>query len=193
MKRIAILASGSGTNAENLVRYFTGHPTIEVAIVICNRGQAGVYDRLRPLGIEVEYWGKEHWVDPTQLTRHQQQLQVDLVVLSGFLAVVREPLLTAYRDRIVNIHPSLLPRHGGPGMYGHHVHEAVLAAGDTTSGITIHLVNEQVDGGRILAQFTCPVMPDDTPDTLAARIHPLEYAHFPPVVEQYVKTLDARL
>ena len=188
MKRIAILASGSGTNAENLVRYFTGHPTIEVAIVICNRRQAGVYDRLRPLGIEVEYWGKEHWVDPSQLTRHLQQLQVDLVVLSGFLAVVREPLLTAYRDRIVNIHPSLLPRHGGPGMYGHHVHEAVLAAGDTTSGITIHL-----DGGRILAQFTCPVMPVDTPDTLAARIHPLEYAHFPPVVEQYVEALGARL
>ena len=145
------------------------------------------------MGIEVEYWGKEHWADPTQLTRHLQQLQVDLVVLSGFLAVVREPLLTAYRDRIVNIHPSLLPRHGGPGMYGHHVHEAVLAAGDTTSGITIHLVNEQVDGGRILAQFTCPVMPDDTPDTLAARIHPLEYAHFPPVVEQYVEALGARL
>ena len=189
MKRIAILASGSGTNAENLVRYFTGHPTIEVAVVICNRRQAGVYDRLRPLGIEVEYWGKEHWVDPTQLTRHLQQLQVDLVVLSGFLAVVREPLLTAYRDRIVNIHPSLLPRHGGPGMYGHHVHEAVLAAGDTTSGITIHLVNEQVDGGRILAQFTCPVMPDDTPDTLAARIHPLEYAHFPPVIEEYLSQL----
>ncbi|MBR1474979.1 MAG: phosphoribosylglycinamide formyltransferase [Muribaculaceae bacterium] len=189
MKRIAILASGSGTNAENLVRYFTGHPTIEVATVICNRRQAGVYDRLRPLGIEVEHWGKEHWLDPTRLTEHLRGLGIDLVVLSGFLAVIREPLLTAYRDRIVNIHPSLLPRHGGPGMYGHHVHEQVLADGDRHSGITIHLVNEQVDGGRILAQFTCPVMPDDTPDTLAARIHPLEYVHFPPVIEDYLSQL----
>ena len=186
MKRIAILASGSGTNAENLVRYFAGHPTIEVATVICNRREAGVYARLRALGIEVEHWGKEHWVDQTAVTAHLQQLGVDLVVLSGFLAVVREPLLTAYRDRIVNIPPSLLPRHGGPGMYGHHVHEQVLADGDTQSGITIHLVNEQGDGGRILAQFPCPVLPDDTADTLAARIHPLEYAHFPPVIEDYL-------
>ena len=186
MKRIAILASGSGTNAENLVRYFAGHPSIEVATVICNRRQAGVYERLHPLGIEVEYFGKEHWLDPTQVTQHLKDLHIDLVVLSGFLAVIREPMLTAFKDRIVNIHPSLLPRHGGPGMYGHHVHEEVLADGDTQSGITIHLVNEKVDGGRILAQFTCPVLPDDTPDTLAARIHPLEYAHFPPTVEQYL-------
>lgn len=189
MKRIAILASGSGTNAENLVRYFTGHPSIEVAVVICNRRQAGVYDRLRPLGIEVEYWGKEHWLDPTSVTAYLQEQGVDLVVLSGFLAVIREPMLTAYRDRIVNIHPSLLPRHGGPGMYGHHVHEEVLADGDEQSGITIHLVNEQVDGGHILAQFTCPVMPDDTPDTLAERIHPLEYAHFPPTIERYLGSI----
>ena len=186
MKRIAILASGSGTNAENLVRYFTGHPSIEVALVICNRRQAGVYDRLRPLGFEVEYWGKDHWLDPTQLTEYLQSLHIDLIVLSGFLAVIREPMLTAFTDRIVNIHPSLLPRHGGPGMYGHFVHESVLKAGDKQSGITIHLVNDKVDGGRILAQFTCPVMPDDTPDTLAARIHPLEYAHFPPVIEDYL-------
>ena len=186
MKRIAILASGSGTNAENLVRYFAGHPSIEVATVICNSRQAGVYERLRPLGIEVEYFGKEHWLDPTQVTQHLKDLHIDLVVLSGFLAVIREPMLTAFKDRIVNIHPSLLPRHGGPGMYGHHVHEEVLADGDTQSGITIHLVNEKVDGGRILAQFTCPVLPDDTPDTLAARIHPLEYAHFPPTIEQYL-------
>lgn len=189
MKRIAILASGSGTNAENLVRYFAGHPDIKVATVICNRRQAGVFNRLRPLGIDVEYFGKEHWLDPTQVTRHLKNLHVDLVVLSGFLAVIREPMLSEFRDRIVNIHPSLLPRHGGPGMYGHHVHEDVLADGDTLSGITIHLVNEKVDGGRILAQFTCPVLPDDTPDTLAARIHPLEYAHFPPTIEQYLRGL----
>ena len=182
-KRIAILASGSGTNAENLVRYFAHHPRIEVATVITNRQQAGVIDRLCPLGIQVEHFGRQHWADPTAVTHHLQQQGVDLIVLAGFLAIVREPMLTTYADRIVNIHPSLLPRHGGPGMYGHHVHEAVLSAGDTHSGITIHLVNSQVDGGRILAQFTCPVQPDDTPDTLAQRIHPLEYAHYPQVIE----------
>ena len=124
MTRIAILASGSGTNAENIVRYFTGHPTIQVATVITNRHAAGVIDRLRPLGIEVEYFGKEHWADNTAVTSHLQQLGVDLVVLSGFLAMVGEPMLTAYAGRIVNIHPSLLPRHGGKGMYGHYVHDA---------------------------------------------------------------------
>ena len=108
---------------------------------------------------------------------------------TGSTPLASLPIFTAYRDRIVNIHPSLLPRHGGPGMYGHHVHEEVLADGDEQSGITIHLVNEQVDGGHILAQFTCPVMPDDTPDTLAERIHPLEYAHFPPTIERYLGSI----
>lgn len=189
MKRIAILASGSGTNAENLVRYFNRHEQVEVATVICNRRQAGVYARLLPLGIMVEHFGKEHWLDPTRVTCHLQQLQVDLVVLSGFLAIIREPMLSAFRDRIVNIHPSLLPRHGGTGMYGERVHESVLAAGEGQSGITIHLVNDQVDGGRILAQFTCDVLPDDTTETLATRVHALEYQHFPHVVETYLSTL----
>ena len=178
MTRIAILASGSGTNAENIVRYFTGHPTIQVATVITNRRAAGVIDRLRPLGIEVEYFNKEHWADNTAVTSHLQQLGVDMVVLSGFLAMVGEPMLTAYAGRIVNIHPSLLPRHGGKGMYGHYVHESVLASGDKQSGITIHLVTDVPDGGPIVEQHTCPVMPDDTPDTLAARVHQLEYAYF---------------
>lgn len=189
MTRIAILASGSGTNAENIVRYFAGHPTIQVATVISNRRAAGVINRLRPLGIEVEYFGKEHWADNTAVTSHLQQLGVDLVVLSGFLAMVGEPMLTVYAGHIVNIHPSLLPRHGGKGMYGHYVHESVLASGDKQSGITIHLVTDVPDGGPIVEQHTCPVMPDDTPDTLAARVHQLEYAYFPQAIERLAKAL----
>ena len=156
MKRIAILASGSGTNAENLVRYFAGHPSIEVATVICNRRQAGVYERLHPLGIEVEYFGKEHWLDPTQVTQHFKDLHIDLVVLSGFLAVIREPMLTAYRDRIVNIHPSLLP-----AFKGAHAVEDAVAYGVKVYGITIHWVDATLDGGRIIAQEAFPYEGND--------------------------------
>ena len=188
-KRIAILASSSGTNAENLVSHFAHHPDIEVATVITNRRKAGVIDRLRPLGIEVQYFGKECWADMTTIVSYLQQLRVDLVVLAGFLLIVREPLLTAYAGRIINIHPSLLPRHGG--MFGANVHQAVLDAGDRQTGITIHLVNDQVDGGPILAQATCPVLPDDTADTLAARVHQLEYTHLPQLIEQYLASMSA--
>ncbi|MBR1804141.1 MAG: phosphoribosylglycinamide formyltransferase [Muribaculaceae bacterium] len=183
MKRIAIFASGSGTNAENIVRYFKNSTTVEVATVITNRRQATVIDRLRPLGIEVEYFPKDEWKCPENVTKRLQEAHIDLIVLAGFLAVVREPLLTAFAGRIINIHPSLLPKYGGDGMWGGNVHQAVIDAHEPESGITIHQVTAQVDGGPIVAQFTCPVMPDDTADTLEARIHQLEYRHFPEVIE----------
>ena len=116
---------------------------------------------------------------------------IDVIVLAGFLAIIGEPLLKAFPDRIVNIHPALLPKHGGKGMWGHHVHEAVLRDGDKESGITIHLVNDQVDGGAILEQHRCPVMPDDTPDTLAARVHQLEYQYFPSAVDHFLNTIQS--
>ena len=184
MKRIAIFASGSGTNAENIVRYFAKSATVEVAAVITNRRQATVIERLRPLGVEVEYYPKAEWQEPAQVTRRLTEAGVDLVVLAGFLAVVRDPLLSAFEGRIINIHPSLLPKYGGDGMWGGNVHEAVIEAGEKESGITIHQVTAQVDRGPIVAQFTCPVLPDDTPDTLEARIHQLEYRHYPQVIEQ---------
>ena len=184
MKRIAIFASGSGTNAENIVRYFQHSTTVQVAAVITNRRQATVIDRLRPLGIEVEYFPKDEWKCPENVTRRLQEAHVDLIVLAGFLAVVREPLLTAYAGRIINIHPSLLPKYGGDGMWGGNVHQAVIDAPEPESGITIHQVTAQVDSGPIVAQFTCPVLPTDTADTLEARVHQLEYRHFPQVIEQ---------
>ena len=184
MKRIAIFASGSGTNAENIVRHFSHHDAIEVAAVITNRRAAAVIERLRPLGIDVEYYPKQEWLCPASVTQRLTEAGIDLVVLAGFLAVVRDPLLTAFEGRIINIHPSLLPKYGGDGMWGGNVHEAVIAAGESESGITIHQVTKQVDAGPIVAQFTCPVLPGDTPDTLEARIHQLEYQHYPRVIEQ---------
>lgn len=184
LPRIAILASGNGTNAERLVRHFAQRGTVQVAAVMTNVATAPVIGRLKPLGIDVEVRGRDEWRQPDGILRNLAERKVDLVVLAGFLAMVREPLLSAYSGRIVNLHPSLLPRHGGKGMWGMHVHEAVLASGDKQSGITIHLVTAEVDGGAIVEQHSCPVMDTDTPQSLAARVHGLEYQYFPAAVER---------
>ena len=191
MKRIAIFLSGTGTNAERLIKHFAQSDTVEVATVISNTAKAPAIERLKPLGVEVEVWGRDTWRDQTELARYLTEKSIDVIVLAGFLAIIGEPLLKAFPDRIVNIHPALLPKHGGKGMWGHHVHEAVLRDGDKESGITIHLVNDQVDGGAILEQHRCPVMPDDTPDTLAARVHQLEYQYFPSAVDHFLKTTQS--
>lgn len=187
MKRIAIFASGSGTNAEAIARHLKGNKEIEIAMVLSNRAQAGVHQRMEQFGIPTRTLPKEVWSEATPIVEILQQEKVDLIVLAGFMRKIESPLTTAYAGRIINIHPSLLPRHGGPGMYGHHVHEAVLAAGDKESGITIHYVDEQIDGGEIIFQARCEVLPDDTPDTLANRIHVLEHRHFPEVVVGLLK------
>ena len=189
MKRIAIFLSGTGTNAERLIKHFAQSDTVEVATVISNTANAPAIERLKALGVEVEVWGRNTWKDQTELARYLTEKGIDVIVLAGFLAIIGEPLLKAFPGRIINIHPALLPKHGGKGMWGHHVHEAVLRDGDKESGITIHLVNEQVDGGAILEQHRCPVMPDDTPDTLAARVHQLEYQYFAPAVAHFLITL----
>lgn len=190
MKRIAILASGEGTNAEAIARHFAGSDDVEVAMMICNRRQAGVYARMERLGIPTRFFGKDEWSGEAAgeaVTAALAEAGVDLVVLAGFLAIIPQLMLDAYPRRIVNIHPSLLPKFGGRGMWGHHVHEAVLAAGEPQSGITIHYVTADVDGGEIIEQVKCPVMPDDTPDTLAERIHPLEHEAYPRVIESLLK------
>ena len=187
MKRIAIFASGSGTNAEAIARHFAGHDNIQVTCVLSNRANAGVHQRMEAFGIPTHTLPKEVWNEATPIVDMLQQENIDLIVLAGFMRKIETPLTTAFAGRIVNIHPSLLPKHGGPGMYGHHVHEAVLAAGDTESGITIHHVNEKIDGGEIIFQARCEVRPDDTPDTLANRIHVLEHRHFPQVIEDLLK------
>ena len=189
MKNIAIFASGSGTNAENIARYFANNESIKVALVLSNHAQSGVHARVNALGVPSFTFSKEEFAEATPILAKLAEFSVDFVVLAGFMSKIPDALLEAFPDKIVNIHPALLPKFGGKGMYGHHVHEAVLAAGETTSGITIHQVNAHYDEGKILFQAACPVLPDDTPDTLAQRVHQLEYAHYPRVVEQVLATL----
>lgn len=180
-RRIAILASGTGSNAENLAAYFQNSDVAEVALLIADR-EAPVIDRLKPYGVPAVIVPRAEW-------RENPQKAVDLVVLAGFLTVVPKEVLEAFPERIVNVHPSLLPKFGGKGMWGMNVHRAVIAAGEAESGITIHYVSEGVDTGAAIAQFRCPVTPSDTPDTLAAKIHALEQAHLPEIIQKLVESI----
>ena len=184
MKNLVIFASGSGSNAENIIRYFASKPDFCVKKIYCNVPGAYVLERARQLQVPACVFTREEFRNPDKLLRQLQDEGTDFIVLAGFLWLVPPCITAAYPNRIVNIHPALLPAYGGKGMYGHHVHEAVLAAGEQQSGITIHYVNDRYDSGDIIFQATCPVLPDDTPDTLAARVHELEYRHFPRVIEE---------
>ena len=184
MKNLAIFASGSGSNAENIIRYFAEKPGFRVKKVYCNVPDAYVLERAKKYNVPTQVFNRAEFRNPDIILRQLQEEGTDFIILAGFLWLVPPCITNAYPNRIVNIHPALLPAYGGKGMYGHHVHEAVLAAGEKESGITIHYVNEHYDSGDIIFQATCPVLPDDTPDTLAARVHELEYAHFPRVIEE---------
>lgn len=186
MIRLAIFVSGSGTNCENIIQHFIGHPQIEVALVLSNRSDAFALTRAQRLGIETVVTGKANFNDPARLMPLLESHKIDFIVLAGFLLMIPDFLVKAYEHRMINLHPALLPRFGGKGMYGHHVHEAVKAAGETETGMTVHWVSNVCDGGEIIAQFRTPLSPDDTPDDIAAKEHALEMAHFPSVVEEVV-------
>jgi phosphoribosylglycinamide formyltransferase-1 len=188
MVRIAILASGSGTNAEKLMERFNGHPSAEVALLGCDRAKAGVLQRAWDAHVPIYLLNGAPLKEGVVL-EELQDFHIDLLVLAGFMRLVPAELVRAYPDRIINIHPSLLPRYGGKGMYGDRVHEAVIAAGDRETGITVHLVNERYDEGRVLFQAKCPVLPHDDAAALAQRVHALEHAHYPAVVEAQVDLL----
>lgn len=189
MKRIAIFASGSGTNAENIMRYFQdGSHGVEVALVVCNNPDAGVISRSRGLGVPVVVMSRKEINDPSIMSGVLVKHSVDLIVLAGFLLMLPAFLTTSYRDRIVNIHPSLLPAYGGKGMYGRHVHEAVVAAGEKETGITIHLVNEIYDDGKIIFQAKVAVAPSDTPSDVEAKVRMLEHIHYPRVIAGMLDT-----
>lgn len=190
-RNIAIFASGNGTNAENIIKYFSGNKDIKVKIVMANKADAFVLERAHRLGIPTLYKNREQWADATHILTLLHEQQIDFIVLAGFLARIPDALLHAYPNRIVNIHPSLLPKFGGKGMYGNKVHEAVVTAGETESGITIHYLNEHYDEGQIIAQYRCPVLPNDTPQDVATRVHALEYEYYPKVIEQLLMTLPA--
>lgn len=182
MKKLAILASGTGTNAERITQYFAEKKTAEVKLIITNKEGAGVIERAERLNVPCHVVSSKEFKEGKAL-QVLKEYDVDFIILAGFLLMVPDDILHNYPNRIVNIHPSLLPKYGGKGMYGLRVHEAVLASGDTESGITIHHVNEHYDQGAIILQAKCPVLPDDTPDTLASRVHQLEYEHFPIAIE----------
>lgn len=187
MKNIAIFASGNGTNAENIARFFAHSSDVRIAVVLTNLPDVPVIERMNRLNIPVKYFPSDQWRKATPIVDFLAPLHIDLIVLAGFLAFIKLPIIDAYPMRIINIHPSLLPKFGGKGMWGDHVHEAVIAAGEKQSGITIHYVTADIDAGAAIAQFTCDVKPDDTPDSLAQRIHKLEYAHFPEVIAHILR------
>jgi len=181
MKKIAILASGSGSNAENIIRFFMNHPAIRVDSVWSNKKEAFVLERAENLSLEAHYFNKNEFSETDQMLTEFKKREIDLIVLAGFLLLL--PAKFVHEFKVVNIHPALLPSYGGKGMYGSHVHEAVIANKETESGITIHLVDEVYDHGKILFQAKCPIDALDTPGSLAAKIHLLEMEHFPRTIE----------
>lgn len=190
---IAIFASGSGTNAENIARIFNAGTRARVAIVLTNRRKAGVIDRMRPLDVETIYVPNSVWDEnPQEVVDLMREHSIDLIVLAGFMHFVSPVIINAFRGRILNIHPSMLPSYGGKGMYGHYVHEAVIAAGEKQSGVTVHYVTEEMDKGEILMQQPVEVTPEDTPQTLEAKIHPVEYSLYPRAIVKALNRIDAK-
>ena len=182
MKKIAILASGSGTNAEKIMEYFQNSSKGQVVLVASNKKDAFVLERAKKYQVPTYTFSKSE-LESGILSDQLQTLRVDLVVLAGFLLKIPDNLIQAFPNQIVNIHPALLPNYGGKGMYGAHVHQAVKDAGDAETGITIHLVNEHYDEGKIIFQAAVPVNPTDSPDDIANKVHQLEHKYFPNVIE----------
>jgi phosphoribosylglycinamide formyltransferase-1 len=187
MRKIAVFSSGNGTNAENLIRFFKSSPLARVELVVTNNPSAGVINRAKGLGVPAFVFQKGDLTQGEKITQWLLSNQIDLVVLAGFLLKIPHSLINAFEQKIINIHPSLLPKFGGKGMYGNHVHAAVLSSGEKESGITVHLVNEEYDKGEILARFSIPIPEGASVDELAKKIHLLEYEHFPKVVVEYLE------
>jgi phosphoribosylglycinamide formyltransferase-1 len=188
MKRIAIFASGSGTNAQKIIEYFSASKEIFVDSLWSNDENAYALIRAEKLGIETFTFDSDELYRSNEVLDRLYDHRIDMIVLAGFLWLVPRSLTELFT--VINIHPALLPKYGGKGMYGTNVHKAVLASGDKESGITIHRVNHEYDKGEIIFQAKCPVMPGDTPEALAARIHELEYQHYPRVIEEVLLKED---
>jgi phosphoribosylglycinamide formyltransferase 1 len=184
--RIAVFASGSGSNAQRIAEYFAGTGILEISAIYCNNPDAYVLERAKLLEIPSVLFNRDTFYKSDEILNDLKSRKVDWIILAGFLWLIPEPILNAFRQRIINIHPALLPAYGGKGMYGMKVHETIVAAGDKQSGITIHHVNSYYDEGDIIFQATCQVHAGDTPDMLAAKIHELEYEYFPVVIGKLV-------
>jgi phosphoribosylglycinamide formyltransferase-1 len=190
LKQIAIFASGSGTNAENIVRYFNKGNLARVAVILTNNKNAFVIDRAAQMNVACKVFNREMLYKTNEIPELLKSMNIDLIVLAGFLWLVPDNLLKVFPGKVVNIHPALLPKYGGKGMYGHVVHDAVLKSGDRESGITIHYINEKYDEGEIILQARCEVNPAWSADELAEKIHELEYFHYPRVIEKILLNTD---
>ncbi|HNX55123.1 MAG TPA: phosphoribosylglycinamide formyltransferase [Prolixibacteraceae bacterium] len=188
MKRIAIFASGSGTNAQRIIEYFSASKDIVVDSLWSNNESAYALIRAEKLGVETFTFDSDEFYRSNEVLDRLYDHRIDMIVLAGFLWLVPRSLTELFT--VINIHPALLPKYGGKGMYGENVHKAVLAAKEKESGITIHHVNQNYDQGDIILQVTCPVLPGDTPETLSARVHELEYLHYPKVIEEMLMKDD---
>ena len=187
--RIALFASGSGTNVENIANYFNGKTTAKPVCVLCNKPDAFVLERAKRLNLDSLTFNRADFNDGEKIMEYLRKNEIDLIVLAGFLWLVPEYLIKEYPNRIVNIHPALLPKFGGKGMYGMHVHEAVKKSGETETGITIHLIDGNYDKGNTVFQAKVQVSPSDSPDDIANKVHKLEYEYYPKVIEEIAEKI----
>lgn len=184
---IAIFVSGSGSNCENIIQYFQNNKQANIALVVSNRSDAYALVRAQRLNVPTKVLPKAEFNNQEMVMKLMADYRIDFIVLAGFLLMIPDWLISAYQHRMINLHPALLPKFGGIGMYGHYVHEAVRKANETKTGMTVHWVSPVCDGGEIIAQFRTPITPDDTPDDIAAKEHVLEMKHFPQVIEAILK------
>lgn len=187
MVNIAIFVSGSGSNCENIIQYFQHNEQVHIALVVSNRSDAYALVRAKKLNVPTDVLPKADFNNKDKVLKLMADYRIDFIVLAGFLLMIPDWLISVYQRRMINLHPALLPKFGGMGMYGHHVHEAVRKANETETGMTVHWVSTVCDGGEIIAQFRTPITPDDTPDDIAGKEHILEMEHFPRVIETILK------
>ncbi len=186
MRKIAIFASGSGSNAQNIIEYFADSRQVQVSHIFCDKKNAYVLERAKNIGIPTVVFTKKEFNNSSRIIDTLQNEGIDLIILAGFLLLIPQNILEAYPNKIINIHPALLPKYGGKGMYGMNVHKAVHEAKEKATGITIHFLNEKYDEGEIIFQAKCEIKENDTPETIAQKVHALEYEHFPRVIEEYL-------
>lgn len=187
MVNIAIFVSGSGSNCENIIQYFQHNEQVHIALVVSNRSDAYALVRAKKLNVTTAVLPKADFNNKDKVLKLMADYRIDFIVLAGFLLMIPDWLISVYQRRMINLHPALLPKFGGMGMYGHHVHEAVRKANETETGMTVHWVSTVCDGGEIIAQFRTPITPDDTPDDIADKEHILEMEHFPRVIETILR------
>jgi phosphoribosylglycinamide formyltransferase-1 len=189
LKHLVIFASGAGSNAQQIINYFRNSTLAKVALIVCNKPGAGVISIAEKENIPLLLIEKERFFRGDAYLSEFEKIKTNLIILAGFLWKIPQSLINAYPRQIINIHPALLPKYGGKGMYGPYVHESIINAGEMESGITIHYVDEHYDNGDVIFQTACPVLENDTPETLAQRVHTLEHLHYPQIIEELLKNL----